>query len=1012
MLDSGSAVSILGNNSHLSVIASTGLPIHTCDNTSFVTAGGHKLITIGCIDLPISFEGQVHILKMYIMPSVTSPLILGVDFWKKFHLLSKFSKSISLSNSTPLTVSSVENSTIMLHSFNELSIQEKNVANDVIDQYKSISSGVAGLGRTHLTEHRIDTGDSPPIRQRYYRLPPEKLRIICQELDEMIQLGVVEPCESPWSSPVLLTPKKDGKLRFCLDSRKLNSVTRKDAYKLPYISEILDNLKNAKYLSSIDLSKAFWQTPIAEGDRDKTAFYVPTRGTFRFVTMPFGLTNAPATQQRLVDKLFYGPEFENSVFAFLDDIILVSGDFKTHISLLKKVHEKLKFAKLTINLDKSVFFREELKYLGYIVNSKGLHVDPSKVDAILNFPTPTNKKEVKRFLGTASWYRRFVPNFSSIADPLNKLTSTSKKKAISFVWSKETEDAFNKLKECLIIAPTLACPDFDKPFEVHTDASDYGIGGMLTQTLDGVEHPIAYMSRSLSAAERNYAITEREALAVLVAVEHWRCYLDNGLKFTVYTDHAALKWFLKLNNPTGRLARWGVRLSAYNFEIKHRRGADNVVPDALSRACPISAIQTDCDDLSLPQTSDQWYLNIYRNCQASPASFPNYLIKNKTLYRLMKNKCSLLKEFEWKEVVPTEGRLSVISTNHAEPTAGHLGIYKTYKRLTLRYYWLGMHADVVKYVLSCDTCIAHKHQNHAILGEMGRPKVCSRPFQNISIDLVGPLPPTRKQNTHIFVVTCCFSKYCLLFPIRRASAEIITKLLEENVFLVHGIPSTVITDNGKQFVSVTFKNMLTKYKIPNLHNTPKYSPHVNTVERYNKTIMTAVSTFVDNNDHRGWDQMIPQIQFAINSSVNEVTGYTPSFLVHGRELVTCGSHYIDAECDEIVYQPRDAYAENLGCLSTIFNKVQSLLLQAHSRNSKTYNLRRRPAEFNVGDIVWKRTFYQSDKDKRFSKKLAPKFIKCKIVGKKSPLVYELSDEAGNNIGNWHIKDLKLINYAQ
>lgn len=217
-------------------------------------------------------------------------------------------------------------------------------------------------------------------------------------------------------------------------------------------------------------------------------------------------------------------------------------------------------------------------------------------------------------------------------------------------------------------------------------------------------------------------------------------------------------------------------------------------------------------------------------------------------------------------------------------------------------------------------------------------------------------------------------------------------------------------DNGKQFVSATLKQLLAKYHVPNLHYTPKYSPHVNTVERYNKTIMTAISTFIEN-DHRVWDQLIPKIQFALNSSVNEVTGYSPSFLVYGRELVVCGSYYTDTEySDEIVFIPRDSYAENLGTLSNIFNKVQVSLLQAHSRNSNTYNLRRRSAEFNIGDTVWKRTFYQSDKDKYFNKKLAPKFVKCTIIGKKSPLVYELADESGRSIGYWHIKDFKLINY--
>ncbi|KAG6449356.1 hypothetical protein O3G_MSEX006013 [Manduca sexta] len=421
----------------------------------------------------------------------------------------------------------------------------------------------------------------------------------------------------------------------------------------------------------------------------------------------------------------------------------------------------------------------------------------------------------------------------------------------------------------------------------------------------------------------------------------------------------------------------------------------------------LSAIDT---SINTTNTADEWYLNIFNGCQNSPTSFPNYIIKNNRLYRYMKSKCVLNTEFEWKEVVPQELRSSIISENHSNPLAGHLGIFKTYRRLAQKYYWPGMHSNVIEFVSSCDICISHKHQNHSTLGEMGRPKSCSRPFQMLSIDLIGPLPCTRKQNCYIIVVTCCFSKYCLLFPLKRATAEIITEILEENVFLVHGIPSTILMDNGRQFISSTLKHMLEKYKVPNIHFTPKYTPHVNTVERYNKTIMTAISTFIEN-DQRVWDLLVPKIQFAINNSVNEVTGYTPSFLVHGRELVTCGSHYIDTNVDQdIVFIPRDHYAENLGVLSSIFNKVQSLFLQAHKRNSAYYNLRKKPAEFNVGDVVWRKTFYQSDKDKHFNKKLAPKYIKCVIVAKKSPLVYDLADMNGNPLGTWHIKDLKLTNY--
>ncbi|CAH2214740.1 jg27622 [Pararge aegeria aegeria] len=323
-----------------------------------------------------------------------------------------------------------------------------------------------------------------------------------------------------------------------------------------------------------------------------------------------------------------------------------------------------------------------------------------------------------------------------------------------------------------------------------------------------------------------------------------------------------------------------------------------------------------------------------------------------------------------------------------------------------------MHRDVTNFVLNCDTCNAYKHPNHPTLGTMGKPKECCRPFQMLSMDLIGPLPVSRKQNSFIFVITCCFSKYCMLFPIKRATSEIMARILEDNVFLIHGIPSTILMDNGKQFTGNVLKALFTSYNIPNVRYTPKYTPQINTVERYNRTIMVAVSSYVEN-DHRSWDKNLPKIQFALNSSVSEATGFTPSFLVFGRELVSCGSYYVDKDLtSDIIFSPRDEYAENLGNLHKYFDKAQSALLKAHSRSSTQYNLRRKAVEFNVGDVVWKRTYYQSDKDNRFAKKLAPKFIKCRIISKKSPLVYELEDCNGNNLGIWHIKDLKLRNYVE
>lgn len=1004
LLDSGSAVTIIGNGAH-HALERQGFEITVDHCISVTAAGGQTMKSQGYMNLPLHFQKQFHIIKAYIVPEVNNNLILGIDFWRKFNILPKYLNCISFANAAIDEDHSNTVQTTYIHGYDNLSVNEKSVADNIIAQFEDISAERKGLGKTNLIVHHLDTGDAQPIRQRYYRMSPEKQRILVEQVDEMLGLDVIEPCESAWSSPVLLVTKKNGQPRFCLDSRKLNSVTRKDAYNLPYVSEILDNLRDARYLSSIDLSKAFWQIQIAVEDRDKTAFYVPGRGTFRFQRTAFGLTNAPATQQRLVDLLFR--EFDLKVFAYLDDIIIISEDFNSHVSLLQRVLDKLRQANLTVNLEKCRFFRSQLKYLGYVVDSFGLRTDQEKVKAILDYPTPSCRKDLKRFLGTATWYRRFVPQFSTIAGPLNKLTS-NKKGGPPFKWTPEAGAAFHKLKECLVSAPVLSCPDYDKSFEVHTDASNYGVGAMLTQTIAGKEHPIAYMSKSLSAAERNYSITERETLAVVIALEHWRCYLENGKPFTVYTDHSALKWFLSLSNPTGRLARWGVRLSSFNFELKHRRGVDNVIPDALSRAVPVNAISTSG---YVSKTTDPWYKNIYNSCQTKPQNFPNFLIKNASLYRLTKNKrdmTNLTSEFSWKEVVPSELREQFISENHAEPTAGHLGVFKTYHRLALRYFWPGMHQDVVKFVASCTKCLSYKAQNHQILGEMGRPKQCCRPFQVISVDLMGPLPVTRKQNSYILVVTCCFTKYCLITPLRAATSVAVCKFLEESVFLTHGVPQTIYLDNGSQFISKITECFFKEYSIPNVFFTPKYTPQVNTVERYNRTIITCLSTFVED-DHRTWDVFIPKVRFAINSSVNESTGFTPSFLVYGRELVTCGSHYVDSDIGvELLFLPRDIYAENLGCLSDIFNKVQAKLWHAHVKNTSHYNLRRKPMEFKVGDIVMKRAYVLSDKDKYFSKKLAPKFIKCRVVAKKSPLVYVLEEMSGKNIGTWHIKDIKLI----
>lgn len=364
-------------------------------------------------------------------------------------------------------------------------------------------------------------------------------------------------------------------------------MTVPDAYPIPFVSATLDKLRDARYLSTLDIKSAYCQIPVDKDSRPLTAFTVPSRGLFQFKRMPFGLTNAPAVWQCLIDRVV-GVDLEKHVFVYLDDVIICTASFDEHISVLREIISRITKAGLTPNKDKCNFCKSELKYLGYVVNSSGLLVDPEKIEAILRIPSLKSVSDVRRVVGLASWYRRFVTNFSSLVSPLTRLTCKNAK----FNWDSACEDAFVAIKECLVKSPVLSCPDFDKPFIVQCDASDFGLGAILSQIQDGVEHVICYLSRSLNKNERKYSTTEKECLAVLFAIEKLRPYIE-GTHFTVITDHYCLKWLNNIKDPVGRIARWAIRLQQYDFEILHRKGKDNVVPDALSRSVPIVDAVTD-----------------------------------------------------------------------------------------------------------------------------------------------------------------------------------------------------------------------------------------------------------------------------------------------------------------------------------------------------------------------------------------------------------------------------------
>lgn len=639
------------------------------------------------------------------------------------------------------------------------------------------------LPATRYAVHEIDVGNSKPICQKAYHVTPIIRDDMWKEVDRLLKEGIIEPSQSEWASPVVMVKKSNGKWRFCIDFRKVNGVSKKDAYPLPNMLGILDQLRQAHYISTIDLSQAYFQIPLADAAKPITAFIVPGRGLFQFTRMPFGLSNAPATLQRYIEKVL-GPELYPHVFVYLDDIIIVATSFVEHLKWLRIVLEKLQSAGLTINREKSEFCCSEVKYLGFIVNKSGLQVDPEKTSSVTDFPAPRNIKQIRRFLGMASWYRRFIPDFATIAQPLSLLT----KKKQPWVWDTAQHNAFDTLKTKLTTAPTLLCPDFSLPFTLQTDASSVGLGAVLTQVITGEEHVIAYAGRSLTRPERNYTVTEQECLAVLWSIRKFRGYLE-GYKFTVITDHSSLRWLHKIQTPSGRLARWSLELMSYDLEIIHRKGALHHVPDALSRIPEEDvdkAIDTTARGSEMVHviTEDVWYTKRCREVEQLPDKFPDWRLVEDRLYH---HKPDSFQDSEvndlnaWKLVLNRELRLRAIEESHATVQSGHQGVDKTFRRLSSSYYWPQMFRDVVVFIRHCRICQQTKIEQAKPTGFMGR-KTVEQPWTVIAADVMGPFPRSRNGFLYVLIVQDLYSKWIEIEPLKRATGPIICSILESSIF--------------------------------------------------------------------------------------------------------------------------------------------------------------------------------------------------------------------------------------
>uniref|UniRef100_A0A5S6R4Y5 RNA-directed DNA polymerase n=1 Tax=Trichuris muris TaxID=70415 RepID=A0A5S6R4Y5_TRIMR len=641
----------------------------------------------------------------------------------------------------------------------------------------------------------------------------------------MLRQGVIEPAHGPWASPVVMVRKKDGSHRFCVDYRRLNEVTNKDAYPLPRIDDTLQLLDGAKWFSTLDLASGFWQVAVHSEDRAETAFCMPT-GLYQFNVMPFGLCNAPGTFQRLMEVVL-GSLRWTSCLVYLDDIIIHSRKEEEHVRRLGEVFSRLRNVGLKLKMEKCHFFKKEVRYLGHIVSADGVRVDPEKNEAVNNWPRPTSPKELRQFLGLASYYRRFVSSFATVAAPMNKLM----KKSSRWNWAPECEVSFQELKAPLTSAPTLSFADFNQAFILDTDASNCGVGAVLAQVVDGKEVVVAYASRTMSKAERSYSTTRQEMLALVWAVRHFRPYLC-GKKFRARTDHSSLRWLQGFKEPEGQVARRLELLSSYDFEVEHRAGRKHRNADALSRM-PERAQNNNIGIVNhlvklrswLPNVDAQEMLQAQRNdpnvgtilewteMGSWPEQSPTGASRTLRYLWCQKGQFGLrggLLYRRWVPVLPP-GRgvttwLLVITNSliprllesaHDGPAGGHLGYKKTFEKLRRTFYWPNQREDVANWCGSCEACARRKP------GGSKRPRAplqqecIGNPWERICLDFLGPFTETTAGNRYLLTVTDSFTKWTEAFPVKDMEGTTTASVLVREWFCRYELPEEILSDQGR-----------------------------------------------------------------------------------------------------------------------------------------------------------------------------------------------------------------------
>ncbi|KAL0165102.1 hypothetical protein M9458_040855, partial [Cirrhinus mrigala] len=983
LIDSGAA----GNFIDADFVATNRLPVLSCSPHVTVAALDGRPLGSGSVhhttnDLTLRIAPNHHeTIRFFVISSPHSPIILGFP-WLNLHEPTIAWADCSITRWSPRC----QEHCLQPRTWSETPLQNPSARSTIPSEYQDLLEAFSQVKATQLPQHRpgdcaIDLipGAVPP-RGRIFPLSHTETIAMNNYIQEELAKGFIRPSTSPASAGFFFVKKKDGGLRPCIDYRALNEVTIKYRYPLPLVPSALEQLRAAKIFTKLDLRSAYNLIRIRAGDEWKTAFST-TSGHYEYRVMPFGLANSPSYFQAFINEVFRDM-LNRWVIVYIDDILIYSSSYTEHVNHVRAVLQRLISHRLYAKEEKCEFHLSKISFLGYVISSEGVAMDEQKVNAVLKWPRPTTLKELQRFLGFSNFYRRFIRHFSSVAAPL---TAMVKRGTVRLTWTPSALQAFDDLRQRFSTAPILHHPDPDRPFIVEVDASSTGVGAVLSQRQGepAKMYPCAYFSHKLNPAERNYDVGNRELLAIKLALEEWRHWLEGAKHpFTVLTDHRNLEYLRSAKLLNHRQARWALFFTRFDFSISYRPGSQNTKADALSRMHepdrPVRPPETILPS-SLIVAPVRWdVMAEITEAQVQdppPADCPDNLV-----------------------YVPHSLRTRVLTEVHTVPSSGHPGIEATLHLLHNRYWWPNQRADTIKFVNQCTVCNQTKVPHRLPAGLLQPLPVPQRPWSHISVDFITDLPPSNGYTT-ILTVIDRFSKSCRLIPLAKLPTAMETaEHLCNWVFRLYGLPEDIVSDRGPQFSSHLWSSFFRLLGV-NVSLTSGYHPQANgQAERMNQELTRFLRSYCHHRQEE-WSRYLFWAEYAQNSLRKPSTHLTPFQCVLGFQPPLF---------------PWSGEPSDLPAVNSWFQQSEEIWNQAHvhlqtaiRRTETQANRKRRPnPSYEPGQWVW-----LSTRDLRLrlpSKKLSPRYVgPFKIIRQITPVSFRLDLPAEYRISpTFHVSLLK------